>query len=124
MSNPDPTALAQEPDETQLRALFDCMPQLGWGWQTVHHPELLPLVVKRWTHSIATGEPFEMAFQLRRHDGVFRWFLTRVNPMRDAQGRADERGEIHTIGRAYRDHGRRDGRRGDHSSARQRHRDS
>ena len=102
-------------DESQIQALFDCMPQLGWAaypdgwiyyynrpwyeytgstpedmagwkWQQVHNPELLPLVLKRWRHSIATGEPFEMAFQLRRHDGVLRWFLTRVNPMRDERG--------------------------------------
>jgi PAS domain S-box-containing protein len=59
---------------------------LGWGWQEVHNPELLPLVMKRWQHSIATGESFEMAFQLRRYDGVFRWFLTRIRPIRDASG--------------------------------------
>src|SRR5687768_13640232 len=32
----------------------------GWGWQSVHDPELLPAVMERWTDSIATGEPFEM----------------------------------------------------------------
>ena len=56
----------------------------GWGWQSVHDPKLLPDVIQRWQRSIATGEPFEMEFPLRRHDGVFRWFLTRVNPMRDS----------------------------------------
>ncbi|HET8796082.1 MAG TPA: ATP-binding protein, partial [Thermoanaerobaculia bacterium] len=44
-------------------------------------------VVERWRHSIDTGTPFEMEFPLRRHDGVFRWFLTRVNPLRDGSGR-------------------------------------
>ena len=58
----------------------------GWGWQSVHDPGLLPNVRKRWQHSIDTGEPFEMEFPLRRHDGVFRWFLTRVMPVRDGQG--------------------------------------
>ncbi|MDQ3800739.1 MAG: PAS domain S-box protein [Acidobacteriota bacterium] len=58
----------------------------GWGWQTVHDEELLPQVVERWKYSIETGEPFEMEFPLRRADGEFRWFLTRINPLRDSQG--------------------------------------
>jgi len=59
----------------------------GWGWRSVHHPALLEQVVERWTRALATGEPFEMEFPLRRADGVFRWFLTRVRPLRDADGR-------------------------------------
>lgn len=103
------------PDATLLQSLFDLMPQLGWtarpdgfidfynrgwyeytgknfeqmqgwGWQEVHDPEMLPKVVERWQQSLATGNPFEMEFPLRRHDGVFRWFLTRVNPLRGAGG--------------------------------------
>ena len=58
----------------------------GWGWQSVHDPSTLPSVKERWSASIATGQDFEMEFPLRRHDGVFRWFLTRVRPLRDAQG--------------------------------------
>ena len=34
----------------------------GWGWQSVHDPQLLPKVVENWTTSISTGKPFEMAF--------------------------------------------------------------
>src|SRR3990170_1009280 len=56
----------------------------GWGWQSVHDPGKLPAVMERWTNSIATGEPFEMTFPLRGADGVFRPFLTRVQPVRDA----------------------------------------
>ena len=59
----------------------------GWGWQSVHDPALLPTVMERWQHSISTGEPFEMEFPLRRHDGAMRWFLTRVTPARDETGR-------------------------------------
>ncbi len=58
----------------------------GWGWQAVHDPEVLPSVMERWTESIATGEPFEMTFPLRGADGVFRPFLTRVQPLCDATG--------------------------------------
>ena len=59
----------------------------GWGWTAVHDPELLPSVMERWTAAVANGEPFEMTFPLRGSDGVFRPFLTRVEPVRDASGR-------------------------------------
>ena len=58
----------------------------GWGWQSVHDPECLPVVMERWTSAVASGQPFEMTFPLRGADGVFRPFLTRVQPMRDASG--------------------------------------
>jgi PAS domain S-box-containing protein len=56
----------------------------GWGWEKVHDPSLLPAVAQRWKQSLATGQPFEMEFTLKGADGVPRWFLTRVSPMRDA----------------------------------------
>ena len=59
----------------------------GWGWTAVHSPEVVDQVIERWTRSLDTGEPFEMEFPLRRADGVFRWFLTRVSPLRDGDGR-------------------------------------
>jgi PAS domain S-box-containing protein len=59
----------------------------GWGWQSVHDPQMLPEVMKRWQASIATGEPFDMTFPLRGADGRFRSFLTRAQPLKDAQGR-------------------------------------
>ncbi|WP_146237989.1 PAS domain S-box protein [Meiothermus sp. Pnk-1] len=59
----------------------------GWGWQKVHHPEVLPKVMERWLASLRTGQPFEMVFPLRGRDGRFRQFLTRVVPLRDEKGR-------------------------------------
>jgi len=59
----------------------------GWGWQTVHDPELLPEVMSRWTSAIGSGRLFEMEFPLRAADGKFRAFLTRVQPLKDAEGR-------------------------------------
>ena len=58
----------------------------GWGWQSVHDPEMLPVVMERWTGSIATGTDFEMTFPLRGADGVYRPFLTRVAPLRNLAG--------------------------------------
>jgi PAS domain S-box-containing protein len=59
----------------------------GWGWQSVHDPEFLPEVVEKWQAAIAAGEPVEMSFPLRGNDGVFRTFLTRVQPLKDSSGR-------------------------------------
>jgi PAS domain S-box-containing protein len=59
----------------------------GWGWQAVHDPAELPWVLERWQAGIASGEPVEMTFPLRGADGGFRPFLTRIVPLRDADGR-------------------------------------
>lgn len=57
------------------------------GWQSVHDQSELPKILVRWQHSLTTSEPFDMELPLRGADGVFRWFLTRMNPMKDAQGK-------------------------------------
>jgi PAS domain S-box-containing protein len=59
---------------------------VGWGWQSVLDPAEVPKVMERWKASLALGEPFEMVFPLRRSDGVFRKFLTRIVPLREADG--------------------------------------
>jgi len=61
--------------------------QLGWGWEAVLDPAVLPLVDERWRRSLATGEAFEMTFPLKGADGLFRPFLTRVVPLRGESGR-------------------------------------
>jgi PAS domain S-box-containing protein len=58
----------------------------GWGWQSVHDPEILPQVLERWRRAIATGQPFEMELPLRGTDAKFRTFLTRVEPMKESDG--------------------------------------
>jgi PAS domain S-box-containing protein len=58
----------------------------GWGWQSVHDPNVLPSVIRKWNESLESSRPFEMEFPLRGADGVFRHFLTRVMPFRDAKG--------------------------------------
>ncbi|MDQ6624513.1 MAG: PAS domain S-box protein, partial [Verrucomicrobiota bacterium] len=58
----------------------------GWGWEKVHDPAFLPLVMERWTASVNTRQPFEMEFPLRSAAGDYQWFLTRVNPVLDELG--------------------------------------
>jgi PAS domain S-box-containing protein len=59
----------------------------GWGWRSVQDPAHVEAVVERWQRSVATGAKFEMEFPIRGADGVFRWFMTRVEPLHDADGR-------------------------------------
>jgi len=59
----------------------------GWGWQTAFHPEDVPPMMKKWRELLASGDSGEIEARLRRHDGVYRWFLIRVEPFRDEQGR-------------------------------------
>ncbi len=40
----------------------------------------------RWKQATDTGEPYEIEYRLRRHDGTYRWFLGRALPVRDEQG--------------------------------------
>src|SRR5262249_53961865 len=37
----------------------------------------------KWRELQASGDPGEIEARLRRHDGAFRWFLIRVEPLRD-----------------------------------------
>jgi PAS domain S-box-containing protein len=59
----------------------------GWGWQAAFHPEDLPLLMERWMKMLASGESDEIEARLRRHDGVYRWFLIRAEAFRDESGK-------------------------------------
>ena len=56
-------------------------------WSAFLHPEDRESVVGRWLHSVETGQPFDGEFRARRADGVYRWLHSRVNPLRDPEGR-------------------------------------
>src|SRR5690349_12706462 len=59
----------------------------GWGWQIAIHPEDLPSLMRRWRELLIAGEPGEIEARMRRHDGIFRWFLIRFEPFRDETGK-------------------------------------
>jgi formate hydrogenlyase transcriptional activator len=59
----------------------------GWGWQSAIHPEDRAPLTEKWRALVLIGEPGEMEARLRRHDGVFHWFLMRVEPLRDETGK-------------------------------------
>ena len=102
-------------NEEQLRVMADSIPQLAWmtqpngnvfwynrrwfeytgttfeqmrdwGWQTVVEPKALAELLTQWNECLRTGNPLEIEIPLRGADGVYRWFLTRGNPLRDSNG--------------------------------------
>jgi PAS domain S-box-containing protein len=102
--------------EAKFRAIADTLPQMVWsttpdglhdyynarwyeftgvppgstdgeGWNGMFHPDDQERAWKRWNHSLATGEPYEIEYRLRHHSGEYRWTLGRALPIRDAQER-------------------------------------
>ena len=63
----------------------------GWGWKDkpIHHPDDLQRTIDRWNYSLKTGEPYEIEYRLRRHDGEYRWFLGRALPVKDEHGKIE-----------------------------------
>jgi len=58
----------------------------GHGWLDVIHPEDREHCLTSWQQSLATGQPYEDEFRVRRADGSHRWMLSRGLVMRDANG--------------------------------------
>ncbi len=60
----------------------------GSGWTSVLHPDDRRACIDCWTRAVLTGEPYEVAYRLRRAaDGAYRWHLNRGVPVRDRDGR-------------------------------------
>lgn len=59
---------------------------LDQGWTNIIHPDDLIYSIKRWNNAVQTGEPYECEQRLLRHDGVYRWHISRAQAMRDEQG--------------------------------------
>ncbi len=102
--------------EEQLRVLADAIPHLTWmaepdgnvnwfnqrwfeytgmsqeqlmgnGWQKTFNPSHLPRLLEIWNDALRTGQAYETEYQIRGADGVYHWFLSRVMPLKDVDGR-------------------------------------
>jgi PAS domain S-box-containing protein len=56
------------------------------SWDTRLHPDDRSRVIDLWTHSVATGEPFDVEVRALRADGTYRWLHSRGLPLRDING--------------------------------------
>jgi PAS domain S-box-containing protein len=110
------TDAALSMSEARFEAVADAMPQMVWstlpngfhdyynarwyeftgvppgstdgeGWSGMFHAADQARAWERWKHSLETGEPYEIEYRLRRHDGVYRWTLGRAMPVRDDRGK-------------------------------------
>jgi PAS domain S-box-containing protein len=59
--------------------------QAGWG--LIAHPDDLPTVFENWQRGLENGEAHETELRYRRNDGVYRWFVNRVVPVKDTDGK-------------------------------------
>ena len=56
------------------------------GWLQIVHPEDRDENVEKWIHAVTNGVDFLFEHRFKRHDGVYRWQLSRAIPQRDAEG--------------------------------------
>jgi two-component system, chemotaxis family, CheB/CheR fusion protein len=59
----------------------------GEGWNAVLHPDDQQRAWELWSRCLKTGEPYEIEYRFRRHDGQYRWFLGRALPLKDDKGK-------------------------------------
>jgi PAS domain S-box-containing protein len=58
----------------------------GWGWSKALHPDDLERTTRIWKEANATKSKYEVEYRLRRHDGVYRYFIARSVPVLNEDG--------------------------------------
>src|SRR5712664_23357 len=60
-------------------------------FKTILHPDDAPRVLAKWQQEIlSAGKPGEFEVRMRRHDGEYRWFMVRLEPLLDDSGRVTQ----------------------------------
>lgn len=109
------TEMALRESEAEFRTLAEAMPQMVWitradgwkiyfnqqwmdytgltlaeslghGWNKPFHPDDQQRALDAWQQAMATGHTYSLESRLRRADGVYRWWLIRGAPLKDATG--------------------------------------
>jgi hypothetical protein len=62
----------------------------GWGWIKALHPDDVQHTEEIWTKAIKEKTTYEVEYRLRRHDGIYRYFLARGVPVFTKDGEVDE----------------------------------
>ena len=100
----------QDERESYLHTLADSIPAIAWSATrdgyfeyfnkrmvdftglpddqtgTAFHSDDWKEASLAWQHSLATGEIYEVEHRLRRHDGEYRWMISRAVPVRNSNG--------------------------------------
>jgi len=110
------TELALQQSEERYRHLVELIPQIVWtadregkaidinqrwldftgssdrieihdlGLRPYFHPEDVDIIHDRWTLAIQEGVQLQAEARLRRHDGVYRWYLHQAVPIKNDRG--------------------------------------
>ena len=56
------------------------------GWLQMVHPDDQKENIIKWQHSIASGTDFIFEHRFKKHDGEYRWQLSRALPQKDSNG--------------------------------------
>jgi PAS domain S-box-containing protein len=56
------------------------------GWAAVLHPDDADLTAAQWAEARAQERRYEIEMRYRRHDGAYRWYVARAEPLRDPNG--------------------------------------
>jgi formate hydrogenlyase transcriptional activator len=60
-------------------------------FRAILHPDDGPRVLAKWRQEIlSAGKPGEFEVRMRRHDGEYRWFMVRLEPLLDDSGRVTQ----------------------------------
>lgn len=59
---------------------------LGFAFIDAMHPDDRERTLRAWEAAWREGEPYEIEYRIRRHDGSYRWFIGRASPLEDPQG--------------------------------------
>jgi len=110
------SARALQESDLRFRTLADTMPQMVWStlpdgyhdyynarwyeftgtpagstdgeaWNGVFHADDQDRAWATWRHCLTTGDPYQIEYRLRHHDGTYRWVLGRALAVRDEAGR-------------------------------------
>ncbi|WP_426490867.1 PAS domain-containing protein [Hymenobacter sp. 102] len=60
--------------------------QTGRQWLSNLHPDDQERVWRTWQECVASAQPYQVEYRLRRHDGQYRWVLVRAQPRLAADG--------------------------------------
>jgi PAS domain S-box-containing protein len=61
----------------------------GWGWQKVIHPDDLQKAMEACKKIRESAEAADIETRYKRADGVYRWHLTRLEPIKGEQGKIE-----------------------------------
>ncbi|MBC8134270.1 MAG: SpoIIE family protein phosphatase [Fibrella sp.] len=58
---------------------------MGFGFARALHPDDHDRTLNRWRRAYEDNEDYDIEYRFRRHDGTYRWFVGRAEPVRDPE---------------------------------------